>query len=316
MNNSNKYFHLDFCAGICAILSVMCFTIGGYWTWLTGAARAEEVPTYISETSEVIPITEEAEDEYETEIAIDNISDETIETGEVQEVIEVEHSAPKAYMVKNSECLAPVYEDADFKSDVTGYISDGDVLVASVVSDDFAAFSVDDDLAYISLECLEEYVVEIQPVQEIEIADSFVPFTSIKSSSGLTEDEITHLLKGSYMEEYAYLYYNAEKTSGINAYYMLAVSQLESGWGRSDAGLYYNNIFGLMTSKGGLQWFESKEACVEYWLKLMTDFYINRGLDTPYEIGPVYCTSDWPPVICEFMNNLVAKVERYRQESL
>lgn len=314
-----KDFHLDFCAGICMVLAVMCLIIGGQYPYvLAEPAFADATDIYSSEPVEVP--AERPIDEYVAEIAGRAISEETIETGE--ETIEsteseAEIQTPKAYVVSNSACVVPIYANADFESEIFGYVADGDVIVASMYNDEFAVFTVDEEFAYISLECLEEYVVKIQPVQEMEVINNFTPATSITSKSGLTEDEISYLLKGSYMEDYAYLYYNAEKTHGINAYYILAVSQLESGWGKSNAGMYYNNIFGLMTGSGGFQWFETKQDCVEYWLGLMTSFYINRELDTPNEIGPVYCTSsEWPSVICKYMNDLVARVERYRQQSL
>ena len=311
-----KGFHLDFIAGICMVLSVTCFVLSGQVITSADSAFIDSADTYSESYTMVSPV-QDPFDEYVTEIADRNISEETIETGEeTTESNEVEFILPKAYEV-SSDCAVPVYESADTESTVLGYILNDDVVVATPRDDTFAEFMVEEKFAYISLECLEEYVVNIQPVQEMEVVDNFTPTTSICSVSGLTEDEISYLLEGSYMEDYAYLYYNAEKTYGINAYYMLAVSQLESGWGRSNAGMNYNNIFGLMTSRGGFQYFESKQDCVEYWLDLMERFYIGRGLDSPSTIGPVYCTTgEWPNVICKYMNDLVSRVERYRQSSL
>ena len=313
-----KDFHLDFIAGICMVLSVTCFVLNGQIVTSAASAFIGDADAYSAKTVMVGPV-QDPFDEYVTEIADSKISEETIETGEeTVESIEEEEEfiPPKAYVV-SSECVVPIYESADIESTVFGYISNGDVVVATPYDEVFVEFEVDEKFAYISLECLEEYVVNIQPVQEMEVVDNFMPATSICSESGLTEDEISYLLEGSYMEDYAYLYYNAEKTYGINAYYMLAVSQLESGWGKSNAGMYYNNIFGLMTSRGGFQYFESKQDCVEYWLDLMDSFYIGRGLDSPSTIGPVYCTTgEWPNVICKYMNDLVSRAERYRQNSL
>ncbi len=304
-------FHLDFYAGIFAVLSAICFIVGGKISPPDIAVYAEagELGTQVFE--EVI--VERSLDEYVVGIAETAISEETIETGEVT-IESTEPEPPAAYVVE-SDYVVEVYDEPNDDATVIGYISDGEIIVATPCGESFAEFDIgDNEFAYISLACLNEYTVTIQPVQDVDVVSSFISTSSINSESGLSEDEIAYLLKGSYMEDYAYLYYNAEKTHGINAYYMLAVSQLESGWGKSTAGMYYNNIFGLMTSSGGFQYFNSKAECVEYWLGLMDGYYLDRGLDCPAEIGPVYCTTgEWPTVICEYMNGLVSRVERYRQ---
>lgn len=330
-----KIKHFEFYAALAATISATCFVISGVIAGelpISTTAYAnvmDETPTTIvevnateevEETSEIVLDVEiETGENPDPETVEQSISEfETVEQGEVEQPLEYDEIIREfnTYRVtkKNHYTVSVnVYNEPDYDSDVIGHVALDSVLVGYEYDDSFIEFEFENEFGYISLDSVEEYVVESEPVQEdMDTVNYFTLYTSIQSESGLTMEDIAYLLEGSYMEGYEYLYYNAEKVHGINAYFMLAVSQLESGWGRSDAGLYSNNLFGIMTGSGNIRYFNTKDECCEYWINLMLETYIGRGNDTPGEIGPVYCSLYWSEVICEYMNDLSAIVDRYR----
>lgn len=316
--------HFEFYSAMAATLSIACF-IGAAVVkdGLSSVAYANEAETpqysrlegkFSLNTNETIELTVESDD-VDTETVEESISEfETVEQGEeLIEEAEVYEEFNTYSLIEGEKCVVSIYDTPSKDGNVIGYISYGDVVRGYEYDDSFIQIEMDDDFAYISLDNIEEYNVDIIPIQEnLETITQFTLSSPIKSESGLTISDIAHLLEGTNMEGYEYLYYNAEKVHGINAYFMLAVSQLESGWGKSDAALNSNNLFGIKTKKSTIKYFSSKDECCDYWVSLIERVYIGRGLDTPETIGPVYCNARWSGTIVDYMNDLVWFVEEYR----
>ena len=66
----------------------------------------------------------------------------------------------------------------------------------------------------------------------------------VSKSSNLTGEEMYELLKDTGLSDVAYTYVQAENEYGVNAFFLAALSALESGWGNSRRATQDNNLTG------------------------------------------------------------------------
>ena len=130
----------------------------------------------------------------------------------------------------------------------------------------------------------------------------------VKSTSGLTEDDIARLLEGTALEghglEEAIL--EIEEEYGINALFTIAVMKLESGNGKSKLAREKNNLFGLNATGGGnskAYRFETKSDSVYKFGSLISKSYLAKGYSTIEKVGKKYCPANpkWPSLIESIM---------------
>ena len=126
----------------------------------------------------------------------------------------------------------------------------------------------------------------------------------INTYSGLSEDDIKtitsdyreiNVLSGSL--------YQMEVKYKINVFYILGVMTLESFYGTSDYAINRNNLCGILI-RGKGKYFSSKYECLDYFSRLMNDYYIPNGLKSPGVIQPVYepANRKWDDDVVWFMN--------------
>lgn len=141
----------------------------------------------------------------------------------------------------------------------------------------------------------------------------------ISHSSNMTKDQLRKVITetmirvnhtGSSLESIVDSLYNMEQEYDVNALFALSVASLESGWGASYAATHKNNLFGMYCGTSTASSFESLDANVNAFGKLIRERYINRGLTTTYSIGPVYCTTpSWAGNITNIMNKYINVAE-------
>lgn len=156
-----------------------------------------------------------------------------------------------------------------------------------------------------------EYIPVYMPAIKLEEAiitdntpvnKSFTEDTSINSYSGLTADEINTILEGTPMSGLGEVIYSTEREWKVNARFILSVATQESGKGKSSVAQNKNNLFGIMTGAGEPRYFDSFKECIKDFGRMISEVYLNKGLDSVSEIAPIYC----PPVPedPENLNNL------------
>ena len=221
----------------------------------------------------------------------------------------------QSYVVTTEgERIADVFNKPN--GDIVGYSKNGDIVTGSVdETEKWLRLNCDED-AFMEMSDLVLYEPEIISATELDVCSgNFTELTSMHSSSGLSREDIELLLKGSNIEQCANTIYECEKIYGVNAYFALGIAKLESGWGKSDAAIYRNNLFGIMGSNG-LKYFDSKEECVEYWFDLISGYYFGNDMYCPKTIGVKYCVeTDWAPYIAGLMNEICQKLEYLKSEA-
>lgn len=109
---------------------------------------------------------------------------------------------------------------------------------------------------------------------------------------------------------YAWLFVKKADEYGLDWRLVPAISGVESSFGkRIPAGSF--NAYGW---NGGNYWFDSWEDSIDILSRSLKEKYVNRGLDTPEKISPVYCppNSAWGSNVRYFMN----KIENFDTRSV
>ncbi|WP_193726874.1 glucosaminidase domain-containing protein [Paenibacillus guangzhouensis] len=136
------------------------------------------------------------------------------------------------------------------------------------------------------------------------------PTSSIQSDSGLSEEHIAQLFKGTALagHELEEAVLEIEEQYGINAYFTIAVMKLESGNGKSKLAKTKNNLFGLNATGGSNKNafnFKSKGASVEKFGQLLSKNYVKKGYTTIEKVATKYCPVNpkWPSLVKGIMKS-------------
>lgn len=127
----------------------------------------------------------------------------------------------------------------------------------------------------------------------------------VRKVSGANVATLNKILKGTWLEGYGQVFYDCEKTYGINALFSIGNAIEETGWdGKSYLATERNNIFGLATSRT----FSSRTECIEYWFHLIANYYVDDGLISIARINEKYCPPNarWSSDITWIVNELLS----------
>ncbi len=115
--------------------------------------------------------------------------------------------------------------------------------------------------------------------------------------SNLTAEEFDMMLEGTALEGIGEALELAEQESGVNGLYLLGLSALESGWGRSNYAKNRNNLVGWDADDGtdNAKYFDSKADCIAFTADKLKSNYLSEDGKyfegyTPTDIDVHYCT--------------------------
>lgn len=136
-----------------------------------------------------------------------------------------------------------------------------------------------------------------------------VPSSKVETESGLSEEDIARIFKGTDLAEQGLeeAILEVEKMYGINALFTIAVMKLESGNGSSRLAKNKNNLFGLNATGPDPHRkafaFETKGDSVKKFGQLLADKYVDKGYTTIEKIATKYCpaNSKWPSLVKTIM---------------
>lgn len=132
--------------------------------------------------------------------------------------------------------------------------------------------------------------------------------TDITKISNLTKEQITMMVKDTWLEGKEDVLYQAEQEHQVNVFFICAVSTLESSHGTSFRAEDRNNYYGMEMPTD----FGSFENNTLYWADMMNRKYIdNKNIGSNiHDIAPVYCPPNptWPDTISGMMNDQYKKI--------
>ena len=107
---------------------------------------------------------------------------------------------------------------------------------------------------------------------------------------------------GSPLAEYAEVFIETADKYGLDWKLVPAITGVESTFGKQIPANSYN-AYGWAN---GAFYFESWEQSIDIVSKALKEKYVDRGLDTPYKMGPVYAppSKTWAYKVIYFMNKL------------
>jgi beta-N-acetylglucosaminidase len=142
---------------------------------------------------------------------------------------------------------------------------------------------------------------------------------SVLSHSGLPKEYLHSILSGTKLEGLEEAYLEAEYTYGVNALFLISLSALESGWGKSRMATRKNNLFGFQAYDSAThkaKRFVSKRECILYVAKYLKENYLNEegkyhSGNTISSINKRYASDgSWANKVYGVMKYSLGKIER------
>lgn len=143
---------------------------------------------------------------------------------------------------------------------------------------------------------------------------------NVKQPSNATIYHLKKALKGTELYDIAPALVRAEKEYGVNAYFLLGIATLESGWGKSDRAKNHSNLTGYAVytpaSRGGR--FDSREENILETARVLSKDYLTadgeryKGLSVE-DVNINYCWKDghtdpdWSRQVKYLANNFIEK---------
>ena len=156
--------------------------------------------------------------------------------------------------------------------------------------------------------------LEAKRIEEESRVPHFNPY-NLRETSNLTRDKAYKMLEGSALQSAAHAYIYAEEVYGVNAIFLMALTSVESGHGRSELAMYRNNIGGVIGSNGEWAYFSDWGECIMYIANFLSESYLSEDgvYFNGYSVDGVnvkYCQddSDWSGMITEIGYTLLSKV--------
>jgi len=131
----------------------------------------------------------------------------------------------------------------------------------------------------------------------------------INSYSYATVADLQKVTSGTRLYGYEEKIIEMERTYQVNAFFILAVANVETGMGCAGVGRSRNNCFG-MKGGSGFQSFENTGQSVEAFCKLIANKYFANGRYTAYQIGQWYCDTYWATKVTDEIDNLYYKMSK------
>lgn len=117
--------------------------------------------------------------------------------------------------------------------------------------------------------------------QKIEEYNRIVVFNqhNVKIVSNATLEHMQRALSGTGLYQDCQSFIDAEKTYGVNAFFIAAIAAQESGWGTSDRAIYQNNLTGhaVYNSSARGTYFNSRYESIMDTAELLKNEYLTPG---------------------------------------
>lgn len=151
-----------------------------------------------------------------------------------------------------------------------------------------------------------EKIAQEEAKRQAQIESITADPNDITKVSNLTKEQYTILVKGTWWEGHEQTLIDLEKKYGINAFFAMSVSTLESGKGTSRIAQTKHNYYGAKVAKT----FNGLHDNTMYFGDFLNRLYVDNNLVSVWSIGPKYCppNRNWERSISSNMKELYNKV--------
>lgn len=153
----------------------------------------------------------------------------------------------------------------------------------------------------------QEAAIQAEAARIAQIESITANTDNVSLVSNMTEEQYYIATKDTWWEGREQVLMDLERRYGINAFFAMAVSTLESGHGTSPYSKKYNRFYGEDTSPAPS---EGLYDSTMYFGDFINRLYIDEGLTDVWSIGPKYCppNRNWEVYVYNKMNELYNKV--------
>lgn len=153
----------------------------------------------------------------------------------------------------------------------------------------------------------QEAIIQAEKARIDQINSITADTNDVSKISNMTEEQFKIATKGTWLEGREQVFIDLERRFGINAFFAMSVTTLESGHGTSDYSQAYNRFYGEDTS---LVPSEGLYDSTMYFGDFINRLYVDEGLLSVWAIGPKYCppNRNWEVFMYDKMNELYNKV--------
>jgi len=132
----------------------------------------------------------------------------------------------------------------------------------------------------------------------------------INSYSYASIEQLQKVTKGTPLYGYEQTILDTEKANDVNALFILAVAQTETGFGTTGTGKSRNNAFGLTSVKGGYAYYDNIGDSIKAFGRNIKNVHFNNGRFTLQQINSVYCpdNSNWAKSVETNINSVYSKM--------
>lgn len=153
----------------------------------------------------------------------------------------------------------------------------------------------------------QEAIIQAEAARIAQINSITADSDDITKVSNMTEEQFAIATEGTWLEGREQVFIDLERRYGINAFFAMSVTTLESGHGESSYSRAYNRFYGEDTS---LTPSEGLYDSTMYFGDFINRLYVDEGLISVWAIGPKYCppNRNWEVFMNNKMNELKNKV--------
>lgn len=125
-------------------------------------------------------------------------------------------------------------------------------------------------------EIFEEEIIE-EEIEPEYAQPHFNPY-NLRELSNLTREQSYEILEGTELQAVSATYIYLEELYNINAFFLMALSAHESGWGTSYRAMYQNNLTGyaVYSAEAEGSYFSSWSESLEYTAALLDSYYLDE----------------------------------------
>lgn len=155
---------------------------------------------------------------------------------------------------------------------------------------------------------------KLEEERKAKLIPQYNPY-DLRQPSNLSEEQIYQILEGNALETLSRAYYWAEQEYHINALFLIALTRLESGNGRSSLSISNNNLAGIKSLNGGYAYFDDWGQCLDFLTQMLDNEYLTKdGLfyngTSIWNVNELYCErSNWSDKLNSMVYDMLNKVK-------
>jgi len=155
---------------------------------------------------------------------------------------------------------------------------------------------------------------KLEEERKAQLQPQYNPY-DLRKPSNLSKEQIYQILEGNALQTLSRAFYWAEQEYHINVLFLIALTRLESGNGRSSLSISNNNLAGIKSLDGGYAYFDDWGQCLDFLTQMLDKEYLSKdglfynGVNI-WNVNELYCErSNWSDKLNSMCYEMLGKVK-------